>query len=188
MKKLVLATTIATAVLAGCASQPEVAPEKPASSLPDWVMNPTIENGLADTVCVNDSGIMNVDKDQAVALARASIAKQIEVKAQAMDETYQRKVQASGENNTGQTFESVSKQVADQSLVGSRPKKVQYIDNNGARQLCVMVTIEEGATSNIFKGLVSAADRQLSAQDEKVLYEEFKAHQAQDRLKAAIDG
>ena len=187
MKKLIIATAVVSTLLAGCASKPEVKVEA-APEMPEWVMNPFIENGIADTVCVNDSGVMSVDKNQAVALARAGIAKQIQVSAQAMDETYQRKVQTSGENNTGQTFESVSKQVADQKLAGSRPKKVKYVDNNGTRQLCVMVTVEKEATEAIFKGLMSAADQQLSAQDEKVLYEEFKAHQAQDRLKEAVGG
>jgi len=174
------AVLLAGALAAGCASSG--GDKKAQSQLPSWVMNPVIEGGVAATECVKATGSMSLDKSEAIANARATLVKQINVKVEAMDKTYQRKVKSQGGTTTGSTFESVSKQVAQQHLKGSRATKVQYVDINGERNLCAMVTLDPNTTKDIFDAIVKESSQKVSPQDEEQLYEEFKAKKAQDEL------
>jgi len=186
MKKRIVTGALLLAaggMLAGCASSGKHMEES--SGLPGWVMNPTIEGGIAATECVPASSDLSLDKSEATAKARATLVKQINLKVKAMDKTYQRKVKSASGTTTGGTFESVSRQVADQYLSGSRATKINYVDINGKRNLCAMVTLDPKTTKGLFKELVAQSKKKLSPQDEEVLYEEFKAKQAQDELTKA---
>ncbi len=183
--KLKAITTITAAIfLGGCASTPT---EAPRPKLPDWVMNPTVENGFADTQCVRNSADMSILKNKAVALARAEIAKQIDLQVKAMDKTYQNLTDTHQGSSSGSTFESVSKQITSQKLSGSRAIKVDYVDSpDGTLQLCAMVALNPQLTEALYKDVVSASGRQLSPQNEAVLFQEFKAHKAQQELEVEL--
>eukprot|EP00767_Chilomastix_cuspidata_P007135 gnl/Chilomastix_cuspidata/7712.p1 GENE.gnl/Chilomastix_cuspidata/7712~~gnl/Chilomastix_cuspidata/7712.p1 ORF type:complete len:192 (-),score=16.70 gnl/Chilomastix_cuspidata/7712:13-588(-) len=188
MRKLVLFSLILVAgsfFLFGCAPQQQ--PEKKGIDLPMWVLNPTIEGGIASTECVVYTGDISLDKAEAVALARASLAKQIEVKVKAMDKTYQRKVKTKDGVAAGGVFESVSKQVAQQYLKGARAIKMDLIDIEGKKQWCVMVAMDPSITEKLFKNLVKESGANLDPQDESVLYEEFKAYKAGQELDEEIE-
>lgn len=172
----------AAAVLASCGSVPE---KEQAASIPSWILNPTIDDGIAATECVNFSGNMNIDKAQAVASARANITKQINVKVQAMDKTYARKTETADKLVTSNVFESVSKQLAQQSLVGSRPEKVEILEIAGKQQLCAMVTLKPAITEKLFQDIIKNSGEKIAAQDESILFEEFKAHKAQQELESS---
>lgn len=179
------AAVAACVILASCASAPkEVAKPEPASALPDWVANPTIEDGIASSECVPWSGDMSLDRTEAVAKARADLTKQIEVKVKAMDKTYARKVKTAGGISTGGTFETVSKQVANRNLTASQVNKVDMVNINGAQHLCTMVVFGREANKRLFEDLIktSGAAQQISPQDESILWEEFKAYKAQQEL------
>ncbi len=177
---------VAAAVfLAACSSTPKQGANELTSSIPAWVLNPVIDDGIAATACVNFSGNMNIDKSQTVASARAGIAKQITVKVKAMDKTYARKTETGDKLVTSNVFESVSKQLAEQSLVGSRPEKVEIVDIAGKQQLCTMVTLKPEVTEKLFKDIVKNSGQQVAAQDEAILFEEFKAHKAQQELETS---
>ncbi|HKL77054.1 MAG TPA: hypothetical protein VJ985_01610, partial [Gammaproteobacteria bacterium] len=79
------AVLLAGALAAGCASSG--GDKKAQSQLPSWVMNPVIEGGVAATECVKATGSMSLDKSEAIANARATLVKQINVKVEAMDKT-----------------------------------------------------------------------------------------------------
>ncbi|HFD38431.1 MAG TPA: hypothetical protein ENJ31_01075 [Anaerolineae bacterium] len=189
MKRLI-AVMSAAALLAACSSTKEKAGVEapPGMDLPDWVMNPVIEDGLAATDCVKWSGNMSIDRKQAIANARAGLAQQIDIKVKAMDKTYARKVDAQGGTNIGGVFESVSKQVTQQQLSGSRPTKVKPVTINGESHICAMVTFAPAATEELFKNIVKSSGVKLSPQDEDVLYEEFKAFKAQEELDRETSG
>ncbi|MFA9460356.1 hypothetical protein [Thiohalorhabdus methylotrophus] len=184
-KQIVMGALVlgAGGLMAGCASSGKST--EGTAGLPSWVMNPTIEGGIAATECVPASQDLSLDKAEATAKARATLVKQINLKVKAMDKTYQRKVKSQSGTTTGGTFESVSRQVADQYLSGSRATKVNYVDINGKRNLCAMVTMDPKTTESLFKELVAQSEKKLSPQDEEVLYEEFKAKKAQEALTAA---
>lgn len=180
--KMVCLTAVSVALVSGCATHPTGKAGDTAASLPDWVMNPTVENGIAVTDCVRDSGNFSLDRAQATANARAGLAKEIEVRVQAMDETYMRNTSTGEQATAGSTFESVSRQVANQHIVGSRPVKVDYVNINDRRNLCVMVALTPAATKDLFDAIIKQSQRSLSPTSEEVLYEEFRAAKAQQRL------
>lgn len=177
-------SAICVAMLSGCAGNAPKAPNNSAG-LPDWVMAPEIEGGIAATSCTPDTKNLNLNRSQAMANARANLAKEIGIKVQAMDKEYQRSANVDGQIETGGTFESVSKQVADQYLNGTRAAKTDYVDINGQRNLCVMVVLQPDATKGLFEKILQQSNRKLSPAKEDVLYEEFRAAKAQDELSEA---
>lgn len=182
--KLILSATLVTLVSA-CSTSPT--PETLNENIPEWVLNPKLKDGIAAAECVPSSGNMSIDKAQAIALARLSIAQQISTRVKALDKTYQERVDTSGEIATGSTFSSVSKQVTDQALVGATPLKTSYANFNGKNQLCVLAGLNPKQTKNLFSDLVKESQRSLSMQDESVLYQEFKAYKAQQELDRELE-
>jgi hypothetical protein len=178
MRSATISTSIAAGLLlAGCASnQP-----------PDWIMKPTVEGGWAATECVKDSGNLSLDRQIAVAKARAEIAKQIELRVAAMDKTYTRLSEEANQNvqdakpSTGESkqfqsaFESVSKQIAEQTLGGLTPSRVEYVELNEARNLCAMIAVDRTATRQVYDTVVQASGEKLSPAASEALYKDFSA-------------
>jgi len=182
-KLCIVFISIIAMFLYSCSAAAPVAPAAPAPpSIPGWVLNPTIEGGLAATECVPASNDFSLDKNQATAQGRAAISKQLGVKVKAMDKTYQNKTTTNDGVVSGNTFESVSKQVSEQYLKGSRASKVEYVVMNAVNNMCVMVTLDPSATKKLFDKIVDGSDQDVSAQDKDVLYQEFKSYKAQEEL------
>ncbi len=181
-----LSTAVAFSLLGACASQaPAPQTTAQASQLPDWVLSPIIENGIADTQCVAVTADFNILKNKATALGRAELAKQIEIKVKAMDKTYQRLTDTAEGSTSGGTFESVSKQLSNKTLSGSRATKVNYINfPDNTQKLCVMITMSPELTESLFKDLVKESGRNISPRNEAVLYERFLAKKAADEMEA----
>ncbi|MDB4838009.1 hypothetical protein OAH87_06030 [Marinomonas sp.] len=179
MNKLLLLSLISAGIV-GCSSND--VQETSIGDIPEWVMAPNIENGIAVSDCSIYSGNLSIDRKQAIANARVLLAAEIEAKVESLDETYTDKSQIGDSSASGTSFSSVSKQYVNQTLTGSRTLKTDIIDIDGRNNVCVMVGIEEGKTKELFDAIVKASDRQLSAKSEDVLYQQFKADQARDRL------
>ncbi len=162
--------------LAGCASQP-----------PDWIMRPTSEGGFAATECVKDSGNLSLDRQIAVAKARAEIAKQVELRVAAMDKTYtrlteeaeqgtQRENTTVAQSKSFQTaFESVSKQIAEQTLGGLTPSRVEYVELNDTRNLCAMIAVDRSQTRQVYEQIVQASSEKLAPAASEALYKDFSS-------------
>lgn len=178
--KLTVAATV-TAVLAACGSTPEANPN---ANLPGFVLNPVVEDGIAVGSCVSATNNLNTDKSMAQALARTELAQTINTRVKAMDKVYQSRTDVDGKAVVGSTFEAVSKQLTDQSLSGVRTLKTEYSKDGG--QLCVLLAIGSSSTKELFDNIVKESERPLSATDEGVLYQEFKAHKAQQELEAEL--
>ena len=153
---------------------------------PSWVIDPKVEGGIAASDCIPWSGNLSVDKAQVTAQARATLAKQLEVRVSALDKTYIERTDAAGKTVTGSSFSSVSKQLSDQHLRGSRLSKISKIPIDGVKNLCGMVTIDPKRTEEIFKEILESSNRPVSAQDKDILYQEFKAYKAQQDLDKAL--
>ena len=172
--KTIAVTALIVAGLAGCASQP-----------PDWIMRPTAEGGFAATECVKDSGNLSLDRQMAVAKARAEIAKQVELRVAAMDKTYTRMseetnapagAEAPAQSRKVETaFESVSKQIAEQTLGGLTPSRVEYVELNDARNLCAMISIDKSQTRQVYDSIVQASGQKLAPATSEALYKDFTA-------------
>lgn len=171
-------TALTAAVLTGCGTKPA---ETAASNLPDWVENPPFEAG-AKLSCVASSGDYSIDSSMATATARAGLAKDLDTSVAAMDKTYESRTDAAGKMQVGRSFESVSRQVASQHLKGSRVVKAGYVDMEGKRHMCVIVAMQPEAFKALFDSIVKQSERKLSAQDEDMLFQEFRASKAQNEL------
>lgn len=183
MKLKTLTTLAIASLLSACASQEAAPPAAQSNQLPSWVTNPVVEDGFADTQCVSATADMNILKNKAVALARAEIAKQINISVKAMDKTYQNLTDTAQGSSSGSTFESVSKQVTQAQLSGSRAVKIEYIDfPDNTLKLCALVTLSPALTKSLFDNLITQSNQDVSPTNEAVLYQQFLAKKAQDEM------
>jgi hypothetical protein len=197
MKKMSLKPVwfiVSAALIVGCSGAPKKEEKAQAAepALPLWIASP--ETQVADgafgaTECVLDSGNFSLDKAEATANARAALAQQIDIRVQTMDKTYKEKIQTTNKAVSGTNFSSVSKQIADQGLKGSRVIKLEYLTLNNRRQLCAMVELNPAKALELFKTSLSAVEKQngkIPAREEEVLYQEFKQKMAIDELEASL--
>ena len=182
MKKQIIALSLIT-LLGACSSNTEQ--ETSVGTIPTWIMSPPEEpNTLATTECVLFTGNLGIDKQEATANARASLAQRIQTNVSVMDKTYKDKIATNGNLQTGNTFSSVSKQITHLSLNGTTIKKIDIVEIDTKTNLCVLVTI--GESKEIFNQLIEASERKLSPQQKDVLYMEFKAERANAELDKEI--
>lgn len=163
---------LAAALLcAGCASGP-----------PDWVASPAVDDGFAATDCVRDSGKLSVDRQVALAKARAGVTRQYEQRVRAMDQAYtaQRDPAAATQPGSATPFAIASKSVAEQMLAGLQPARVEYVEIDDVRQLCAMVVVEPGQAQQVFERLLSASGETPDEATRELLFREFSGATAQD--------
>ncbi|WP_413692375.1 hypothetical protein [Psychromonas sp. KJ10-2] len=179
--------SLSTIVLLTACSSNEPVQETAVGDIPGWILNPQIDDGIAVSECVLWSGNMSIDKQQAVANARTSLAQRIETRVSAMDKTYRDKIEAASGVESGTTFSSVSKQVTQQTLVGTNPIQTDIVNIADKTNLCVLVGIGQQSTQAIFDQLISASERTVNTQQKDILYQEFKAERADLALDKEIE-
>lgn len=190
-QKLIIVAAMTT-ILAACGStEKTAAPEPKTNSLtagiPQWVLNPVVEDGIAATDCVKFSGNLSVDQKMATANGRLSLAQQLETRIEGLDKTYSNRTDSNDDTTVGSTFSSVSKQLTKTTLVGSRAIKSDIVDIAGKQHFCVLTTLSPSATKELFDAIVKESGRSVNPQDEKFLYQEFKAHKAEQSLEKEIN-
>ncbi len=184
MTKSVLITSICL-LLSACASQDKINKGELAE-IPDWILSPQIKEGIAESACVTWSGNLSIDKDEASHIARDRLARQIDVRAAGMSKAFANKTTTTEGMNTGTNFENVSRQIFDKTLKGSRPTKAGLFTIDNKKNFCVLVEITPEKTKALYNGIVSASGRQLSADDDRILFQQFKAWKAQENLDKVI--
>jgi len=184
-QKIIL-TALITTVLSACGSTEKVQEPSPSTNIPSWVLNPVVEDGIAASACVKFSGHMSVDKKMATANSRLALAQQIDVRVEGLEKTYTSRVDANDETTVGSNFTSVSKQLTKQKLSGSRVIKSDIVKIAGKENFCVLTTLSPTATSELFAAIIKQSQRTINPKDEKFLYQEFKAHKAEENLDKAI--
>lgn len=185
-KNLKLTSLIITTLLMSACANQDTINKGELADVPDWILSPQIEDGIAESACVAWSGSLSIDKDEASHIARDRLARQIDVRAAGMTKAFADKTTTSAGMNTGTTFESVSRQIFDQTLTGSKPTKVGLFTIDNKKQFCVMVEITPEKTKALYNGIVVASGEQLSAEDDRVLFQQFKAWKAQGELDKAL--
>jgi hypothetical protein len=123
----------------------------------------------------------------ATANSRLSLAQQIEVRIEGLDKTFANRSDSNENVTTGSTFSSVSKQLTKQSLSGSRTIKSDIVEIAGQQHYCVLTTLNPSLTKKLFDSIVKDSKRSVNSQDEKFLYQEFKAHKAEQSLEKEIN-
>lgn len=185
MKKVLKygSTILLSSVLAACGSSPSVSPD----DIPEWVLNPSVENGIAAATCVVWSGNLSIDKAQATSLSRTALAQQIETQVRSLDKTYLDKVEVDSGTQSGSTFTQASKQLAEQTLVGSRVSRTEFAEFDGKKHLCVLTALGEPETKGLYEDLLNRTGRKVTASQKEVLYQEFKAQKAMEELDAELE-
>lgn len=188
MKKISI-VLLAIAFIFGCGKSPDPNIESPdektgfgLEEFPSWVIDPQIDGGIAASECIPFSGNISIDKAQITTQGRATLSKQIDVRVSVLDKTYIDRTDAAGKIVAGSSFSSVSKQLSDQYLSGTRLAKLSRILVNGQQNLCGMVVLNPAETNSIFKEILANSNREVTAEDESILSQEFKAHRAQESL------
>ncbi len=184
-QKLIIAAALTT-LLAACSSSDKDETYTSTSNIPQWVLNPVVDGGIAATDCVKYSGNLSVDKKMATANGRLALAQQIQTRIEGLDKTYSRRTDTNEETSVGTNFSSVSKQVTKQHLNGSRAIRSDIVNITGVDHFCVLTTLTPETTKELFDSIIKQSKLNINSQDEKFLYEEFRAQQAELDLEKEI--
>jgi len=148
---------------------------------PMWVLDPTVEGGVAAVGSAQKSpGGLQFQRTEALANARDELARVLSVKVNNMVKNFS---QATGVGDA-QTFEKVaqqvSKQVASQTLSGSKQKAIWI--NPATGELFVHVLLDPESVKSAAK-----ASFKTSMQNDEALWQQFQAKKADDALDAEVD-
>ena len=163
--RLLAAATLAALVTTAGAAQ--------AQDWPAWVLNPPAGE-LAAGECVNASGSMGLDRQQASARARLALAQQIEVKIEAMDQTYESRVKDGKAEKLASSFVSASRQIVNLTLQGARITRTESVRARGGDLLCVMVSLEPKAADKLPGDVIRSAGLKPDDDTEGMLVARFK--------------
>lgn len=185
MKNLIAVMMLLVAVaLVGCKKADKAddnTPTQTVSRFPDWVLNPSLEGGQAamGSARVGSAGI-SFARTEALASARDELARQLSVKVNNMFKSYTSQIGAGEDQTVDKVATNVSKQVASQTLQGSKQYKT-WLDEQ-ENELYVLV----GITDEVVKTETKNAVR-TSLNNEKALWQEFKSEKAQQQLDVEIE-
>lgn len=174
---------ISAVVLTGCSSKSEVDVSNQATytdiefdGAPSWVMNPNVDGYISDigSAKPNAGNDFSLQREEAIADARNNLVRQIDIKVSNMFKSY-KSTTGSGANATYEaTTDSVSKQVASQSLQGSKMKEM-WRSKTGT--LYVLVVLP---TQKVEKEMAESI--KTSFKNDEAMYQRFLADQAQGEL------
>lgn len=177
------------AVLVAACSQP-VKQAAPVDPYPSWYYSASeaVPNALSTASCVAiPAGNLEIARKKALVNGKADIAGQIETRVKAMDKAYDRMATTDEGDSVGGTFESVTKQVANQALSGVRAIKSARVTDAGKPYFCSLVSLDPTATKSLIDSLIRASGSNLSSANESVLREQFNAYKAQQELEGELN-
>jgi uncharacterized protein YcfL len=169
MKKLLPFVLITSLGLVACSSNQPVTNKQDRQSVPDWVMNPKSDAGLAATGCAPLANDMAMSRNMATALARRDLAQKMETRVNAVDKLYSEKT-ATG---SSQHFSQSAELVTDQVLSNTSPDRIEVIELNGQDNVCAMLTLDQKTMKSTFRSIAKGTQLKLSQQQEQELYAEF---------------
>ena len=184
--KPLIASLFIAGMLSACSSTSDSTASSSRVNVPDWVLNPVVENGIAAADCIKYSGNISIDQKMAVDNARLELPQQIETLIEGLYKTFANRVDANDNTTVGSTFSSVSKQLTKQTLRGSRVVKADIVDIGGKDYFCALTTLSPELTKTLFQDLVKETKLKIDPKDEQFLYQEFKAFKAEQDLEKEI--
>ena len=157
-----------------------VFPDAPEVVAPGWVCDEPVEGIAVSAVgTAEKSGAgMSFMKNMAATDARVQLAQAMKVQVQNMVKQYVETTGAATSETVDKVNTSVTKQITDESLVGTKIFKTRTSPNG---TLYVLLGMDGGATAK-------AAEEALrtSMNNDRALWQQFKAQKGQDELAAAI--
>ena len=182
--KLLVGSAIASAVIfGGCTSkgaQSMISSESNVNDefrdAPKWVLMPIVEGSVCavGSAAKNAGNDISFQKNEAMSDARDNIARQIEVSVANMFKSFKASTGAGKDGTFDKSVESVSKQIANQTLRGTLQKDI-WISKSGT--MYVLVAIDT-------KAVVAAANEgaKTSFKNDEAMYQKFLAQKAQEEL------
>lgn len=191
MKKILLSTAIiGTLFISGCsttndpvkeqAKQAEGYVDMELQGAPKWVMMPFVEGNIAEVGSAprNAGNDVAFQRDEAMANARDNLAKQINTKVSNMFKSFKAATGSGKDSTFDKSSESISKQIASETLRGSVQKDVWYSKSG---TMYVLVAID---TKSITAQMEESV--KTSFGNDQALYQKFLASKAQGELDAEL--
>ena len=145
-----------------------------AQDWPEWVLNPPSGPELHAGDCVEASGSMGIDRQQATARARLALAQQIEVRVEAMDQTWESRVRDGQAQKLASSFSSASRQLVAVTLQGARPVRTELVKSRAGNLVCVLVALERQASEQLPGDIIRTASAPVDAATESMLVTRFR--------------
>ena len=186
ISKLLTGSLIASAVIfGGCANSTagSMVSSQASSDIndefkdaPKWVLMPVVEGSVSavGSAAKNSANDISFQRNEAMADARDNIARQIELSVANMFKSFKASTGAGKDGTFDKSVESVSKQIANQTLRGTVQKDV-WISRSGT--MYVLVAIDT-------KAVISATNEgaKTSFKNDEAMYQKFLAQKAQEEL------
>lgn len=176
-----------SAALSGCGGSKPVAvkpdcnfPDNPSEAAPDWICTEQAEGVTVGAVGTYEKSAAGVQfmKDQAVAAARVNLAQQMRTHVKNMIKQYAETTGAAASETVDKVNTSVSKLITNESISGSKMFK-QTTNSKGT--IYVLVGLDPALADKAVKDAVKT-----SMNNERALWQQFKAAKSQDELAAEI--
>ena len=157
-----------------------VFPDAPDASAPGWVCDLPVEGIAVSAVGVAEKSAAGHSfmKNMAATDARVQLAQRMQVHVQNMVKQYAETTGAADSETVDKVNTSVTKQITDESLVGTKVFKTRTSPNGALYVLLGMdASVAATATENALK---------TSMNNDNALWQQFKAQKGQDELAASI--
>ena len=148
---------------------------------PKWVMMPEVKGYIAElgSASKNAGNDFSFQREEAMADARDNLTKQISIKVNNMFKSF-KSITGSGKDSTfDKSSEKVSKQIASQTLSGTKVKDT-WISRSGT--LYILMVIDTDIVSDMMEKAVKT-----SFKNDKALYQKFLASKAQGELEQELE-
>lgn len=188
MKRILLGTiVVATLVMTGCSSKNQASSMMHSSYVdpelddaPAWVLTPVVEGSISEVGSAkkNAGNDISFQRNEAMADARDNIARQISTKTSNMFKNFKAATGSGTDATFEKATESVSKQIASETLQGSIVKGT-WISKTGT--MYILMAVDPKA---VIKKVGEAI--KTSYKNDEALYQKFLASQAQGELEAEL--
>lgn len=157
-----------------------VFPDAPNTPAPGWICDEPVEGVEVSAVGVAEKSAAGHSfmKNMASTDARVQLAQSMKVHVQNMVKQYAETTGAASTETVDKVNTSVTKQITDQTLVGTKVFKTR-VSPNGA--LYVLLGMDASATATATQEALKT-----SMNNDKALWQQFKAKKGQDELAEAI--
>ena len=144
---------------------------------PDWVGNPI--KGCAPGSAKN-RGIRDLARKAAIASARDELTRQLKVTVQGMIKAYKAMVETGGKDFAEEDTRSVTRQVVDQTMVGTRTVKTQLL----GKEMYALVCLDPDTFAKAFEQMNKADEKMRAALKQRAEKEFHDLDTQLEKLKA----
>lgn len=179
---MIAATVTSVLIMAGCAGTYDDRCKFPGTDelAPGWVCDEPVDGWAVTASGAGEKTAAGYDfqKQMAMTAARTALAQQVKVHVGNMVKQFAEVTGAADSETVDQARTLTTKQITDQSLVGSKVVKSAQAPDG---RLFVLMGIDENAVQTIAKAAVKT-----SMKNEQALWQKFQAKMSQDELAEAI--